>query len=234
MKLPIPFWLTILIILSSGNVYSFDLFDPNRGKAPPAPTKTPAVNPFAQKAKKAPPPPKKAARMSPQKDFILRGTSRIGDIRAAVLQAPNGKQFVQRLNNSGRTPIEGYPDYYLLQISAREIRVQYPEDSPCRNSNAQNGVQCSADQKTATLNLVHRKAIAAPRKSTRARTAKKAQTQRKLTPEEARKKREEARQKRKELYKNFKRQVIKDEDVPPGMRVVRTPFGDRLVPDNKK
>ncbi|HID99598.1 MAG TPA: hypothetical protein EYP59_04825, partial [Thiotrichaceae bacterium] len=37
-------------------------------------------------------------------------------------------------------------------------------------------------------------------------------------------------EKRKELYKNFQKRVIKDEDVPPGMRVVRTPFGDRLVP----
>lgn len=32
--------------------------------------------------------------------------------------------------------------------------------------------------------------------------------------------------------RRFQRQVIRDEDVPPGMRIVITPFGDRLVPDS--
>ncbi|MCK5521802.1 MAG: hypothetical protein KAI83_01595 [Thiomargarita sp.] len=36
--------------------------------------------------------------------------------------------------------------------------------------------------------------------------------------------------KRKQQFQGFKRKVIKDEDVPPCMRVVRTLFGDRLVP----
>jgi hypothetical protein len=51
-------------------------------------------------------------------------------------------------------------------------------------------------------------------------------------PAEERKRQEEELKKRQELYKNFQKQVIKDEDVPPGMRVVRTPFGDRLIPAN--
>ncbi|MEK8017010.1 MAG: VIT domain-containing protein, partial [Candidatus Parabeggiatoa sp.] len=32
--------------------------------------------------------------------------------------------------------------------------------------------------------------------------------------------------------RRFQRQMIRDEDVPPGMRIVITPFGDRLVPDS--
>ncbi|OQW91363.1 MAG: hypothetical protein BWK78_04870, partial [Thiotrichaceae bacterium IS1] len=37
-----------------------------------------------------------------------------------------------------------------------------------------------------------------------------------------------------EKYKNFQRQFIRDEDVPPGMRIVHTPFGDRLVPNKSQ
>ncbi len=38
-------------------------------------------------------------------------------------------------------------------------------------------------------------------------------------------------QKRKKQYKNFKPRRIKEEDVPPGMKLQRTPFGDVLIPD---
>lgn len=234
MKHHITLWLTVILCSVSMNSYSFDLFNPDRGKPPEKAAPPPRPNPFAaqkmQPKKPKPPPPK--PQLLPQKDFMLRGTSRLGEQWSAVLQAPNGKQFIQRIDPDQRTAIEGYPEYYLLQVDAREVQLQYPSNSPCRNSNAQKGILCSADQKTATLSLVHRQAIRKPRKVNSA-AKRKNQQQGKLSAAEARKKREEARQKRRELYKNFKRRVIKDEDVPPGMRVVRTPFGDRLVPDNK-
>jgi hypothetical protein len=42
--------------------------------------------------------------------------------------------------------------------------------------------------------------------------------------------REERQRQRAERLSNFEPVRINDGDVPPGMEVVRTPFGDRLVP----
>ena len=38
-------------------------------------------------------------------------------------------------------------------------------------------------------------------------------------------------QKRKKQYQNFKPRRIKEEDIPPGMKLQRTPFGDVLIPE---
>lgn len=224
-------WLTIVIATCNAQSAEehFNLFDADRGKPPP-PATSPLSNPFTR-APKQPEPPPPPPPLLPQKDFMLLGTARMGNQWIAILQAPDGKQFIQRLNRAGRTSVEGYPDYALLGVEARQIRLEYPANAPCRNSNIQNGIQCSSDTKTATLNIMQKEAVI-PSPTSMASPAQQPAVSN-LTPEEARKKREEERQKRRELYKNFKRQVIKDEDVPPGMRVVRTPFGDRLVPDNK-
>jgi hypothetical protein len=195
----------------------------------------------------------------PQQDFSLRGTSRIGDKLSAILQAPNGKQMIQRLQGQ-RTEINGYPGYFLVQVNPREIQIEYPKESPCQNDNEQKGVYCSPDKKTATLKLVRLNALAAPPPPKALPVVQNqpqfppgqmppgqpgqpvqqtpfgpmpfGQPARQLTPQEI-KERQEKFEQRKELYKNFKKQEIRDEDVPPGMRVVRTPFGDRLIPDNR-
>lgn len=228
------FGLIILLMCTAHLALSedeFNLFDEHRDKPPPPKTRPspPPQNPFMRPNKPEPPPPPPPP-LLPQKDFTLLGTSRIGNKRVAILQSPEGKQFIQRLNNQGHTPIEGYPDFVLLGIDARKIQLQYPDNAPCRASNAQKGLICSPDNKTATLSLILREAVAPPPPP---KPPPNAVNLSERTADEARKQREEERQRRRELYKNFKRQVIKDEDVPPGMRVVRTPFGDRLVPDNK-
>ncbi|WP_176329734.1 hypothetical protein [Thioflexithrix psekupsensis] len=236
-------------VLVSNAVYGFDLFDPERGKekTPPPETPPPTTNPFQnQKPPDPPPPPPKG----PQRDFTLIGTSLIGQYRSAILQAPDGKTFVQRLDASGKTPIDGYPGFFLLSVDARQIKIAYPNDAPCQVSKTDKGVNCYSGGHQARLDLIRKGAIAppppppAPVQEVAATVPPEVQNnpfasliqqqaqQRELTPEEQRK-REEELERRREIYKNFQRQVIKDEDVPPGMRVVRTPFGDRLVPDNR-
>ncbi|EIJ43571.1 hypothetical protein BegalDRAFT_2736 [Beggiatoa alba B18LD] len=226
--------------------HGFDLFDAQRGKEktpPPAQTQTPVVQaptpPPQPVAPPAPPP--------PQVDFALVGTSRIGNKKAVILQTKEGKQFVQRLKGA-RTPIDGYQGYFLLDINSREIKLEYPSESPCRASNAQKGVQCVDNGKSAKLALVRQNALPPPAPPQPVVAQPTGQVPnlppgavppgplqpvqfgpRELTPEEAAKREAEIK-KRQEIYKNFQRQEIKDEDVPPGMRVVRTPFGDRLVP----
>ena len=249
---------TILALLLSSSAYSdFDLFNPDRGKPPPLPpgpfipknkntttsrpklpTNTLPSLPFIQSRKQSPPrrllPPIK---LPPQKDFELRGTSIIGSYRTAILKGPNGKEFIQRLEEQQETPagnvgtritekMTGY-DYYLLDVVQREIKIEYPKESPCRDSNEEKGLKCEEDQKIAVLTLRSLKALPSG-KLAKPKVAKPPKTN-----TTARKKRHTERDKRKQLYRNFKRRVIKDEEVPPGMRVVRTPFGDRLVPDNK-
>ena len=58
----------------------------------------------------------------------------------------------------------------------------------------------------------------------------------KLSKEEMKKRRAELLKdpeyrRRREQYKNFKPRRIPKEEVPPGMKVVKTPFGDMLVPE---
>lgn len=152
----------------------------------------------------------KKRRLKRQRDFVLQGTSRIGSRRAVVLKAPNNKQFVLYFEDNVVTEIKDYEGYYVLSVEPREIVIEYPEDAPCRKSNPKKGIICNEQDegRTALLSLERNKIVAAS--SSQPQTA--------ASTEEKPKK------------SKFKRKVIKEEDVPPGMRVVHTPFGDRLIP----
>ncbi len=153
----------------------------------------------------------KKRRLKRQRDFVLQGTSRIGSRRAVVLKAPNNKQFVLYFEDNVVTEITDYKGYYLLSVEPREIVIEYPEDAPCRKSNPKKGIICNQQDegRTALLSLERDKLVAA--------AASLPQTAAATTEE-------------KPKTSKFKRKVIKEEDVPPGMRVVHTPFGDRLIP----
>lgn len=242
MKWHIILWCTTLALLFSANASSFDLFNPERGKKRSPPPKSvskrvpkgPLSNPFVRSHKLPSPrkrPPERKKRLPPQKDLELLGTSRIGNKRAVVLRGPDNKDFIQYFRSKDKitTPSghlgvgikEPYQDYYLLTVEARRIKIEYPAESPCRKSNEQKGLTCDEEGQTATLILTHGKALP-PQKPPA--------TPQQPTQKTAAEKLEENRKKRREMYQNFKKQVIKDEDVPKGMRVIRTPFGDRLVP----
>ncbi|MDM8568127.1 hypothetical protein QUF50_01155 [Thiotrichales bacterium HSG1] len=233
----------IILLFTISNVRAFDLFNPERGKPPPKPIEPviPTIDssskkletPFTAKTSVKPIPKKKPRKLLPQKDFALKGTSIIGEKRAAILLAPNKKEFIQYLKDNRRTEIdstkylnsEKYRGYYLLKVNAREVQIEYPLDAPCQKDKEKNGVVCNKKGNgvtVASLSLKQRKALKAPKPPVTLKPA--------ISKAEIDKKRDEDLEKRKKIYKNFKRKVIKDEDVPPGMRVVRTPFGDRLVP----
>ncbi len=149
----------------------------------------------------------KKRKLKRQRDFVLLGTSRIGSRRAVVLKAPNNKQFIQYFEDNVVTEIKDHEGYYLLSVEPREIVIEYPEDAPCRKSNGAKGIICNEQDegRTALLSLEKSKIIASSPKPVTTATTEKPKTK-------------------------FKRKVIKEEDVPPGMRVVHTPFGDRLIP----
>jgi len=208
---------------SANEVTKFDLFDDDRGvekKPDPPPTQPPPVQQLPPPIPK--PPPK---RVLPQNDFMLRGTSRFGEKYIAILQTSTGKEFFQSWTpKDANMPIKlkGFENYTLLKIEPRRVHLAYPDEAPCQKSNLEaKGVECQADG-SAILTLVRRQAIAAP-KQPEAPIA--------VNPIELQQKPENLPD-QKRPQQPFKRRIIKDEDVPPGMRVVRTPFGDRLVPDN--
>lgn len=155
---------------------------------------------------------RKKRKLKRQRDFVLQGTSRIGNRRAVVLKAPNNKQFIQYFEDNVVTEIKDYEGYYLLSVAPREIVIEYPEDAPCRKSNEAKGIICNqADEgRTALLSLEKRKTITSSSSNKPSTTTTKTSTEKPKT--------------------KFKRKVIKPEDVPPGMRIVHTPFGDRLIP----
>lgn len=221
-----------LIVLFYYPVYAFDLFDKNRGQ-PPVTVQPPPITPPEVKIPTPPPAPKPIVPPPPQRDFVLQGTARLGNKWLAVLQAPDGKPIIQEWENNARTPLKDHPEYAVVKIEARKVTLAYPNNSPCQKSNVQKGIQCQQNGQVASLSLRWRDAIKPPPTPKPVQpVVKPPATGQKLTPSEIQR-REAERKKRQELYKNFKRKVIKDEDVPPGMRVIRTPFGDRLVPDNR-
>lgn len=231
-----------LLMLSICNpAYGFDLFDKDRGK-PPVVIQPPPIQPPVAKEIPKPPvvpvPVAPPAPPPPQRDFVLQGTARIGDKWMAILQTSDGKPIIQEWLNNAKTPLKDFPEYAIVKVEARKVVLAYPENSLCRTSNVQKGIQCQDNGKTAALKLQWRDAInPSPQPAQQPPVAPEVimppPIEQQLPPEEIQR-REEERLKREELYKNFKRQVIKDEDVPPGMRVIRTPFGDRLVPDNRR
>lgn len=234
--------LLIFLIMFSADSYSFDLFDKDRGKPPappPKPEPSKPVNPFFNQPK--PPPPKpKPPPMQPQQDFSLKGIMRIGNKDIVVLEAPNGDVLRQEVGDK-RIQLEGYVDYYLMPLkNEREVVLKYPNNAPCRNNNQAKSVRCMEGGEKAELGFKFGNPIKRPPPQQAQANDNKptnpflfAAKKHQELSEEEKKRREEALKRRQELYKNFKRQVIKEEDVPPGMRVVRTPFGDRLVPDNR-
>jgi hypothetical protein len=211
--------LAVLALLLSGTISAneFDLFNADRGKPPPPPVQVEAPPP-------PPPPPEPPKAPALQKDFILRGTQIIGHRRSVTLETPNGKRVQLTLRNTAPTVITGFPGYVLHSIEPRAVRLSYPQDAPCSESRTEKGVECvSATEVLLTLQrgkptppkltpaiappvapVVPIAPVPPPPPGT---TAAPGQAQ-------------------------FQPRIIKDEEIPPGMKRIRTPFGDRLVPAN--
>lgn len=202
----------LLILTGSQPSWAFDLFDPQRGVEKPPPP--PAPKPVAKKP--PPPPPKKPKPMPPQKDFSLQGVTQLGKNYTVYLQAPDNKLVRVAWRKGQKKPLSGFNDYVLYDVKPRQVKLDYPKDSTCRKSNEAKGVRCLKKSGGAELDLRRGKPTAPqvhiantqPANQGRLPVPPQPSTQA-VTP---------------------KRTVIKPEDVPPGMKVVRTPFGDRLVP----
>ena len=177
--------------------------------------------------------------------FTLVGTSRIGNSWKATLRTRTGEAVTVEGTPDGRIPIPGHSGYHLTSVEGRRVAIEYPAAAGCTEFN-EKGVNC-ASENLGSLSLT----TAAPvlvanteRNGTEngrngenrdnqevqangsaedpanpfAAALRAAANQ---TPEDAANRRAEA--------QRFQMRRIDPSAVPPGQRLVRTPFGDRLI-----
>ena len=189
-----------------------------------------------------------------QPAFTLRSTSRIGDRYHTVLLSRDGSVTEVDWQPGGNALLPGNERFAVVNIRGREVSLSHPASENCINA-PELGVKCEGN--IAVLSLANSAPVAvqaAPdgfgatvgdpfAAAIQNQGQVNAQGQQvvinpfsgepevvpQLSPEEqaARAERQAARSAR---LRQFEPERIDDSDVPDGMRRVRTPFGDRLVP----
>lgn len=159
--------------------------------------------------------------------FVLVGTSKVGNQRSALLKHLNGDVLRVPLTDS-TNPIPGHELYSVLSQGAGRISVRFPDTVPCTEFPEQ-GVTCESGTNAALLSLTTAAAVVTaqeePLQDENAEQVASEESGR--NPFEAI--RERGRAANPDQSTRFQPRRIDPADVPPGMRVVSTPFGDRLV-----
>ncbi len=162
--------------------------------------------------------------------FSLIGSARIGSQTSVMLRHLSGEIVNVSLERS-RMPITGYEQYVLVSSDGDSVSIQYPQSVACVGFAAQ-GVSCDASRNVATLSLTAAKAILpgeAPAKTAQPDSELREERSIQANPFEALRNRVQNGEPPAERPARFQPRRIDPADVPSGMRVVSTPFGDRLV-----
>lgn len=167
--------------------------------------------------------------------FTLVGTSRIGDSQSAIVRHSSGENVRVALREFGATPIPGYEDYAVVEAESGHLSIRYPGNMVCAEFQ-EVGVSCSAEGNVAVLRLTMAAPVVSSNQSQPEEQSADAQ------PDEAAANSRNPFAVLRERARNGDAQVVTDPnsarfrprridpaDVPPGMRIVSTPFGDRLV-----
>jgi len=161
-------------------------------------------------------------------EFTLLGTSRIGGSYSAILRHRSGESILVRGQGNTATAIEGHAGYSVLSVGAGRLSLRYPVSVPCVEDVDQ-GVGCNGSPNTAELVLGTSPPLNRPAPS----AILEPQTAQSINPFEAvlaaQADGNDPAQGDGDRAERFIPKRISSEDVPPGMRVVATPFGDRLV-----
>jgi hypothetical protein len=180
--------------------------------------------------------------------FTLIGTSRIGNNLSAIVRHQNGENIRVSTGSGGVAPITGYEEYSIFNVGAGNLSVRYPSNVPCI-AHKDKGVSCLSSPNTAQLQLVNAEALArvepapsialsADGSSGLVDGANGVSLEGTANPFEALRAARAAGGNPAEISPGggrdgrngrFTPRRISPEDVPQGMRVVSTPFGDRLV-----
>ncbi|MGJ8688764.1 MAG: hypothetical protein ACSHXZ_04510 [Gammaproteobacteria bacterium] len=170
--------------------------------------------------------------------FTLLGTSRIGSKLKASLVNNTGEVIQVVMTDADSTPIPGHSGYNLVRVDSRTVAISQPTNTPCVAA-SDKGVECSSDG-LAQLSLTTAAPIAvAPTAVASADSNDEiAATAGEEEPDNpfaaalrAAAQNDSATRGRggRAINERFEVRRIAPEDIPEGMRVVRTPFGDRLV-----
>lgn len=167
--------------------------------------------------------------------FTLVGTSRIGSKQTVLLKHLGGDIVKVSLTGAVNT-IPGHDLYSVVNAGAGQVAVRYPASVPCGDF-ADQGISCDPQTNIATLRLRTAEAVAR-------------EQQAEIAPAEGAELVEAAPDTPRNPFAALRDRVrdgntadpspqgrfqprrIDPADVPPGMRVVSTPFGDRLVENN--
>ncbi|MEQ8632074.1 MAG: hypothetical protein RL839_11365 [Gammaproteobacteria bacterium] len=173
--------------------------------------------------------------------FSLVGTSRIGTRHTALLKHLSGEIVKVPLTGNGIIPIPGHDIYTVLRYGAGELAIRYPAAIPCGDFPEQ-GVSCDSRTNIATLSLTTAEPIiaqVAPEESAVSETdieavdTGQAEETVRRNPFAVLRDRNNAATANSSTQaaptSRFQPRRIDPNDVPPGYRVVSTPFGDRLV-----
>ena len=177
-----------------------------------------------------------------QPEFTLLGVSRIGGKYSAMLRHKDGDSLIVDADPGANTLIPEHTGYSIINISAASVSIRYPGSNACVEFN-ELGVSCNSAANIAELRLANGEPIASNATSShRTVAAPQAElggeiiegqnaprnpfaalnntTRNGEATEAGATSNAEGR---------FTPRRISPEDVPEGMRVVATPFGDRLV-----
>lgn len=164
-------------------------------------------------------------------EFTLVGTSRIGSKYSAIVRHRDGEELLVRAGETGNTAIEGHGGYSVVDIASGSVSIRYPGNNPCLDFN-ELGVRCSSAGNIAELAL----ATAEPLEGNNnpAATIEENLIEAESLPTDPANPFEALRnsantQDGNAAGRRFVPRRINPEDVPEGMRIIATPFGDRLV-----
>ena len=166
-------------------------------------------------------------------EFTLIGTSHIGSEYSVIIQHRGGDTLIVKADSNSSTQIPGYSGYSILEVGSGSISIRYPDDVSCVEFRDQ-GVSCAGGGNIAALSLTNGEPLsdnAAEVSQLTAGSSETAVNDPLINPFEALRaqRNNEAVSTRDGDNERFTPRRILPEDVPSGMRVVSTPFGDRLV-----
>lgn len=181
-----------------------------------------------------------SARDNAGPEFTLVGTTRIGDRYSAILKNRDGNEVRVSTEQGRNTRIEGYSGFSVVDVGPGRVSVQYPGSNACIEFQDQ-GVSCNAAANIASLELTMGEPV--PRAViTPAEESVEQDAEVVVSEDESEAPTNPFAQLRARALENgslppptdtprraFTPRRIDPADVPPGMRIVSTPFGDRLV-----
>jgi hypothetical protein len=169
--------------------------------------------------------------------FSLIGTSRVGSRWRALVRSPSGEVVSVELDPQVPVVIPGYPGYMVSAANTRELVVLHPASSPCVER-TDKGVSCASGTE-ARLSIATATALAPAQPAPAAdATAVSEPIPSEVSPDNPfaaalRAARERAESEGVPVQvmegERFRPRRIDPSEVPEGSRLIRTPFGDRII-----